>query len=612
MQWQNIYEPSNAGRIKPAFFYLIVVMMFKFFFLTCCFFLFTAIATNAQDGVKDESLRALLKSREDNNRFGADSLHPLGDHSEAHFKKNFEDAVRFKKQLDAIDTTGFDFSDQVTIELLQFTTQNSIDEYALQGYLNPILADGGFHMNLPFRIPQTIRNQRAAQQYLNLLRDIPHYVDQHITLMRKGLSLGISQPEVVVRSFANSYNQHIVNNADSSAYYAPFAKRPAGMDEKQWTALQMEASKVIDDIVIPVYKRIKAFFENEYIPKTRKTLGATHFPNGKAYYQQKVNYFTTTTLPYDEIYAIGLKEVERIEKEMLLVIAEVKFKGSLQDFIAMLRTDPRFYPKSGDELLKEASFIAKRIDGKLPLFFGKLPRLTYTVAPVPSDLAPNYTAGRYSPGRGTRAGEYWVNLYDLPSRPLYNLEALSLHEAVPGHHLQMALSLELENKPAFRKNLYLSAFGEGWALYCEYLGTEMGFFTDPYSRFGKLTYEMWRACRLVVDVGLHAKDWTRQQAVDYLASHTALSLHEVNTEVDRYIAWPGQALSYKMGELKIRELRNRTEKALGQAFDIRSFHDMLLSQGTVTLSIMEKMVDRFIAEELQRRRDESGKTQAAR
>jgi uncharacterized protein (DUF885 family) len=227
-----------------------------------------------------------------------------------------------------------------------------------------------------------------------------------------------------------------------------------------------------------------------------------------------------------------------------------------------------------------------------------LPRLPYTVAPVPADLAPNYTAGRYSPGRGTRAGEYWVNTYNLPSRSLYNLEALSLHEAVPGHHLQMALSLELENVPAFRRSLYVNAFGEGWALYCEWLGTEMGFFKDPYSRFGKLTYEMWRACRLVVDVGLHARGWTREQAVDYLASHTALSMHEVNTETDRYISWPGQALSYKMGELKIRALRRKAEQALGERFDIRAFHDMLLSKGTVTLAIMEQMVDRFITEQM--------------
>ncbi|TAH04804.1 MAG: DUF885 domain-containing protein, partial [Sphingobacteriales bacterium] len=264
--------------------------------------------------------------------------------------------------------------------------------------------------------------------------------------------------------------------------------------------------------------------------------------------------------------------------------------------IAQLRNDDRFYVTTPDALLKEASFIAKKIDWTLPKFFGKLPRQPYGVQPVPAFLAPGYTGGRYSPAsiRSGRAGEYWVNTYNLRSRPLYVLESLTLHEAVPGHHLQMALNQEVENVPAFRRNLYLSAYGEGWALYCEYLGTEMGFFKDPYSRFGKLTYEMWRACRLVIDVGIHAKGWTQQQAVDYLADHTALSLHEVNTEVVRYIAWPGQAVSYKIGELKIRELRKKAEAALGPKFDLRAFHDMILSRGTVTLGILEQMTNTFI------------------
>ena len=257
----------------------------------------------------------------------------------------------------------------------------------------------------------------------------------------------------------------------------------------------------------------------------------------------------------------------------------------------MLRTDPRFYVTTPEALLKEASYIAKQIDWTLPRFFGKLPRQPYGVQPVPAFLAPGYTGGRYSPARGNRAGEYWVNTYNLKSRPLYVLESLTLHEAVPGHHLQMALNAEMEGVPAFRRNLYLSAFGEGWALYCEYLGTEMGFFKDPYSRFGKLTYEMWRACRLVIDVGIHAKGWTQQQAVDYLADHTALSMHEVNTEIVRYISWPGQAVSYKIGELKIREIRKKMEDRLKDKFDIRAFHDLILSKGTVTLGILERLAN---------------------
>ncbi|MFN5914527.1 MAG: DUF885 domain-containing protein, partial [Chitinophagaceae bacterium] len=298
----------------------------------------------------------------------------------------------------------------------------------------------------------------------------------------------------------------------------------------------------------------------------------------------------------DSIYSIGLSEVKRIHTAMMAVKDKVGFKGTLQEFIQSLRTDPRFYPKTGEELLKEASYIAKKIDGKLPQLFGRLPRQPYGVEPVPEAIAPTYTAGRYSPApiNSNRAGHYWVNLYNLPSRTMYTLEALTLHEAVPGHHLQMSLTQELENLPAFRRNLYVNAFGEGWGLYAESLGYEIGLYKDPYSEFGQLTYDMWRACRLVIDVGVHAKGWSRQQAVDYLANNTALSLHEVNTEVNRYIAWPGQALAYKMGELKIKELRKRTQTALGEKFDIRKFHDLLLSEGTLTLRLMDKLIDKYI------------------
>ncbi len=283
---------------------------------------------------------------------------------------------------------------------------------------------------------------------------------------------------------------------------------------------------------------------------------------------------------------------------MQQVLKDVSFKGTMKDFITFLRTDPKFYATTPEQLLKEASFIAKKADGMLPMLFGKLPRQPYTVEPVPEHLAPTYTAGRYSgaPINSKRAGAYWVNTYDLKSRSLYNLEALTLHEAVPGHHLQISLTKEMTELPPFRRNLYVNTFGEGWGLYCEFLGTEMGFYKDPYSRFGRLTYEMWRACRLVLDVALHTKGWTREQGVAYLAENTALSLHEVNTEINRYISWPGQALAYKMGELKIKELRKRAEEKLKDKFDVREFHDLVLSQGSVTLKILEAMVDKWIGE----------------
>ena len=343
--------------------------------------------------------------------------------------------------------------------------------------------------------------------------------------------------------------------------------------------------------------KIKSFFENEYFPNTRKGLGISTIPNGKEFYQNRINYFTTSSqYSADDIYQIGLNEVARIKEEMQKIIDDLGFKGSFADFLKFLRTDEQFYPKTADELLIFARDIAKRIDAELPKFFKTLPRKPYGVVPVPADLAPNYTGGRYFGSRGeTTAGFYWVNTYNLPSRTLYTIPALTAHEAVPGHHLQISLNNELpENIPSFRRKLYLSAYGEGWGLYSEYLADEMNIYTTPYEKFGQLTYEMWRACRLVVDTGVHAKGWTRQQMIDYMSKNTALSIHEVTTETDRYISWPAQALSYKIGEIKIRELRKKAEVALGDKFDIREFHEVILEEGTVTLSIMEERIDSYI------------------
>ena len=334
----------------------------------------------------------------------------------------------------------------------------------------------------------------------------------------------------------------------------------------------------------------------DYLPNLRTTLGASNLPNGVAYYQERVRHYTTLNLTPDAVHQTGIAEVARIRAEMDAVIAKTGFTGTFAEFLTFLRTSEQFYPKTAGQLLREASYIAKRADDKLPAFFGRLPRQPYGVSPVPDAIAPKYTAGRYAsaPAGGTKAGQYWVNTYNLPSRSLYTLESLTLHEAVPGHHLQTALSAELTNLPVFRRFLYVDAFGEGWGLYCEWLGREMGFYTDPYSDFGRLTYEMWRACRLVVDTGIHAKGWSREQAVQYMADHTALSMHEIGTEVDRYISWPGQALAYKTGELKIKELRRQAEAALNERFDIRQFHDALLGQGTVTLPILEQVVAEYI------------------
>jgi uncharacterized protein (DUF885 family) len=378
---------------------------------------------------------------------------------------------------------------------------------------------------------------------------------------------------------------------------------PPSISAAEAERLRQAARTAISDSVIPGYQAFLDFMRDEYLPGARTTLGAFALPNGRAYYAHKIRQFTTLDLSADEIHQIGLDEVARIRLEMQAIIDATGFDGSFADFLAFLRNDPRFYAETPEDLLKEAAFIAKTMDGKLPALFNTLPRTPYSVAPVPDDIAPKYTGGRYVPpaAGSNQPGYYWVNTYALDSRPLYTLPALTLHEAVPGHHLQWALAIEQEAQPDFRQYDYISAYGEGWGLYSEWLGVESGIYEDPYDDFGRLTYEMWRACRLVVDTGLHDKGWTRDQALEYLAGNTALSLHEVTTETDRYISWPGQALSYKLGELKIKALRRRAEQKLGANFDLREFHDTVLASGSVTLPILELLIDDYIEGELGQR-----------
>ena len=419
-----------------------------------------------------------------------------------------------------------------------------------------------------------------------------------MTNLREGLAKGVSQPLIIFNGYESTYDDHIVDNFEDSFYYSPFKNLPSGLSQTQKDSVLSVAKTTIETKVTPQFKRIKTFFETEYLPKTRITLGVSEIPNGKVFYQNRINYYTTSTeYSADDIHQIGLNEVARIKTEMELIIKDLNFKGSFADFFNFLRTDKQFYAETPEQLLMIARDMAKRADAQLPRFFKTLPRKPYGVEPVPDAIAPKYTGGRYigTSNQSTEPGYYWVNTYDLPSRTLYTLPALTVHEAVPGHHLQGSLNNELgDSIPNFRKNLYLSAYGEGWGLYSEFLANEMGMYITPYEQFGKLTYEMWRACRLVVDTGIHAKGWTREQVVAYMSSNTALSLHEINTETDRYISWPGQALSYKIGELKIRALRQKAEKELGSKFDIREFHEIILEQGTVTLAIMETRVSNYI------------------
>ncbi len=407
----------------------------------------------------------------------------------------------------------------------------------------------------------------------------------------------MGQPLVIFKGYESTYEQHITTIAEENFYYSPFLNLPNPLTQEEKDSLQKAARTVISEQLIPSFESVKTFFEKEYYPTTRKSIGVSETPNGKAYYQSRIKFYTTLDLSPEEIHQKGLEEVSRIKKQMEAIVKEVEFKGSLKEFIAFLRTDPQFYAKTPEQLLAYARNIAKKLDEQLPRFFKTLPRKPYGVAAVPEAIAPKYTSGRYvgtSP-ESTEPGYYWVNTYNLPSRPLYAMPSLTAHEAVPGHHLQGALNQELpESIPQFRRALYLSAYGEGWGLYTEFLANEMNIYTTPYEHFGKLTYEMWRACRLVVDTGMHVFGWSRPQAVDFMAENTALSLHEINTEIDRYISWPGQALAYKIGELKIRELRSLAEQELGSRFDIREFHERILEKGTVTLPLLEERILNFI------------------
>jgi uncharacterized protein (DUF885 family) len=543
-----------------------------------------------------EQLKAVIKAVEDFSLYNREA-YPLGRFDAALEKKDADFAQLQLRRLDSIEAKSLTETENISLQLLRFALQDRVEEYQFQSYLNPIQSDQGFHLNLNYRV-KPILNYADAKKYLNVLNAIPQFTEEHLVLLREGLRKGMSQPKIIFKGFESTYNTHIVSDYTQSNFYSPFKTLPLGLTPAQSDSLLLAAKEAIENKVVPSFQKIKHFFETEYIPNTRETIGVSEIPNGAAYYQNRVNYYTTTDrYTANDIHEIGLQEVARIKAEMEEIIKKVEFNGSFSEFLSFLRTDKQFYATTGEELLKEARNISKKIDAELPKYFKTLPRKPYGVIKVPDAIAPKYTGGRYSGSSGeTEPGYYLVNTYKLDSRPLYVLPSLTAHEAVPGHHLQISLNQELgDSIPNFRKNMYLSAYGEGWALYTEFLANEMGIYTTPYEEFGKLTYEMWRACRLVVDTGIHTKGWTRDQAVTYMASNTALSTHEVNTEIDRYIAWPGQAISYKMGELKIRELRQKATDALGSKFNIREFHEVVLEQGTVTMPILEERINAYIA-----------------
>ena len=503
-------------------------------------------------------------------------------------------------RLGDLDRSALSRERAVDAELLTWILEDSIGSYELDLARIPFNTFWGFFMNA-LTASNGIQMQEASdyEDYIARLEDIPRYFDENMDNMRRGMRDGFVLPAIVIDGVLPTVQAQVKEQPEESSFYEPFRAMSARLSDAERSALEQRGRAAIRSAVIPSFRRLAEFLRDEYRPS--ETIAAESLPDGEAFYAFQIRRYTTLLgMTAEEIHAVGVDEVTRIRSEMQALLDELDFDGSLSDFAAFLRTDPQFYAETPEQLLKEVAYVAKRIDHKMPGFFGILPRQPFGVVPVPDEIAPNYTTGSYNaaPLGGSHGGEFWVNTHALDQRPLYEIPALTLHEAAPGHHHQSALSLELENVPEFRKDLYFSAFGEGWALYAERLGAEMGIYQTPYEHFGRLSYEMWRACRLVIDTGIHSMGWTRQQAIDYLSANTSLSAANIRAEVDRYISWPGQALAYKLGELKILELRARAERELGPRFDLRKFHDALLGHGAVPLAMLERQVDQFILDSL--------------
>ena len=526
---------------------------------------------------------------------GKEPQTPLTDISLAAMQGRFDTFTAYREKLETFKFDDLNAADQISFLMQQYRLNNYIDNFVFKSYRVPITSEYGFHSSLG-RIPSNrqLNTSKAIDDYFAVLDAIPANIDLNIQYMKEGLASGHTQPQIVLVGYEDSITPYLIDDITQHPFYSPIQKADADLFNAESLSLAKQKVKAVKD----AYQTFYDFFVNEYKPNAKTDIAATNWPNGEAFYNNRMKYFTTTDLSAKEIHELGLQEVARIRAEMQAIVDELDFDGDINEFIQFLRTDEQFYAKSAEELIMIASYISKQMDARLPKLFYKMPRTPYGVAPVPDSIAPKYTTGRYvSPRSDDQPGYYWVNTYALDKRPLYALPALTLHEAVPGHHFQISLAAELEDLPNVRRKTYISAFGEGWGLYAEFLGVEVGIYEDPYDNFGRLSYEMWRACRLVVDTGMHVFGWSRDQAMDYMLENTALSEHNVRTEIDRYISWPAQALAYKIGEIKIKELRKKAEDALGDKFDLRAFHDSLLAHGSVPLFILERNVDEFIAAE---------------
>ena len=505
--------------------------------------------------------------------------------------------------LNTIDRQRLSLADRLTYDLLLHEGQSAVEQARFPGELLQITALSGIQRDIPDVVSlMKVARVEDANAVLGRLESFPRLVRQVIALLDTGLARGITPPRITLHGVADAVGRQIVDDPALSSMMSPLTKLPATIPERERLQLRDRGLALVRDSVLPAWRQLHRYISDRYVPGARESIGLSELPNGEAWYAFAVRQYTTTDMSASAIHELGLREVARIRGEMDSVMVQTGFKGTFPDFVQFLRTDPRFYFTDTASLLREYRDIAKRIDPGLIRLFGRLPRIPYGVIAVPAYSERNVTTAYYMPGspEAARPGYFYANTYDLKSRPKWEMEALTVHEAVPGHHLQIALAQELENVPEFRKHLGFTAFVEGWGLYSESLGHDLGLYADPYSRFGALTYDMWRAVRLVIDTGLHSMGWSRQQAIDYFAANSSKPLHDITVEVDRYISWPGQALAYKIGQLKIRELRELATRELGNAFDVRAFHDEVLGAGAVPLGILDARIREWVAREKQR------------
>ncbi|HEV2426487.1 MAG TPA: DUF885 domain-containing protein [Terriglobia bacterium] len=533
---------------------------------------------------------SLLGDRRWNDRWEDASLDAI--------ERNHQHRVAALERLSAIDRAALSPRDQLNYDLFQRDYAQAIEEHSFHWYLVPLNQRGGIQTADELGDELRFTTARDYEDWTARLRSFPVHMDQTIEVMREGIRQKMLLPRVVMERIPAQIDHQVVTDPTASPFYKPFQRFPESIAKRDQDRLAAAGRDAIDGGLVESFVKFKRFFTGEYLPACFEQVGIWQVPNGLALYAFDVRKFTTTNLTPDQVHKIGLEEVARIETEMEKVRAGADFKGSRDEFFHYLRTDPRFFEKTPDDLLEAYRALAKRVDPKLVKLFRTLPRMPYGVEPIPAEVAPDTTAAYYSQGAadGSRAGTYYVNLYRPEMRPKWEMTALTLHESVPGHHIQIALGMEQTGLPNFRRYGYYNAFGEGWGLYAESLGDEMGLYDDPYSKFGQLTYDMWRAVRLVVDTGIHSMRWTRQQAIDYFMAKAAKAELDVVNEIDRYIAWPGQALAYKIGELKIRELRNRAAAALGTSFDVREFHEVVLREGALPLDILERNVNAWMSQ----------------